>query len=72
MDERKLARTDSNVPANQLHRGDTHGDAGRLHEPAHPTEEVEDDITKRRAESGTWGEADVGGLLELVAAVALA
>lgn len=54
----RLRRTESNRPANAWHSGDPQRDAGRLHEPDNPTEEVEDGI--QRSESGTWGEQDVG------------
>lgn len=52
VDERKLNNTSHS--ANQWHRGDPHSDAGRNHEPPHPTEEVEDGS---RGQDGTWGES---------------
>ncbi|PIA89663.1 Brefeldin A resistance protein [Cercospora beticola] len=55
VDERKL--NNSSQSANQWHRGDQHTSAGRMHEPLHPTEEVEES----RGQDGTWGETDVGG-----------
>lgn len=60
VDERKLNLASDNAPTNQWHRGDGQVDAGRMHQPVHPTEEVESspEDTQR---AGTWGEADVGG-----------
>ncbi|KXT14830.1 hypothetical protein AC579_4072 [Pseudocercospora musae] len=61
VNERRLARSDSNAPANQWHTvGHGQLDADRMHPPLHPTEEVEES-SQFRGNSGTWGETDVGG-----------
>ncbi|KAK3072502.1 ATP-binding cassette transporter snq2, partial [Teratosphaeriaceae sp. CCFEE 6253] len=64
--DERLRRQESGA-ANQWHTvGDRELGADRIHQPVHPTEDVEDyspDGTTRR-QSGTWGEQDVGGFDE--------
>jgi len=55
--------TPGTLPTNQWHTtGDPDPDAQRMHSPAYPTEEVDDDDSdeSRNARDGTWGERDVG------------
>lgn len=66
VDENRLRRNDSNTPQNQWHTvGDHQPNAERLHDPHHPTEEVEEGSEgSGRQVEGTWGERDVGGVDE--------
>ncbi|KAI1774233.1 ABC-2 type transporter-domain-containing protein [Hypoxylon cercidicola] len=64
IDSDALRRSESGMPTNQWHRGDTHPDPDRTNTAQNPGESGSDGPEGAEGGEGTWGERDVGGFDE--------